>query len=135
LAATGLTAAEIAQQLNQQGFRPPKHCTRFERPTVLELMQRLGIYQRRPKGIDKETLAAHEWWLPDLARQLAIPNTTLYAWVKRGWVKARQQQTSPYRLIVWADKAELGRLYQFRQSSLSDRMRQQWLEKELLQPH
>ncbi|OUL23013.1 hypothetical protein BV378_24310 [Nostoc sp. RF31YmG] len=132
LVATGLTAAQIAYQLNQEGFRPPKYCTQFERPSVLELMQRLGIYQRRPKGIDKGPLAADEWWLPDLARHLKIPNTTLYAWVKRGWVKARQQQTSPYRLIVWADEAELGRLNQFRQSSLSDRLRQQWLEKQLL---
>jgi len=37
-------------------------------------MRRLGVYQRRPKGIHKETLAEHEWWLPDLARLLEIPD-------------------------------------------------------------
>lgn len=131
LASDGLRAVDIANQLNQEGFKPPKVSAEFGRSIVLNLMQRLGIHQRRPKGIEQEVLAEYEWWLPDLAHVLEMPQGTLYGWVKRGWVRARQQQTSPYRLIAWADPTEIERLKHLQQTSLSQRMRQQWLDREL----
>lgn len=123
----GKSATEIARHLNEQGFRPPKRRLQFSRAGVQELMRHLGLYQRCSPGVDQEVLPQHEWWLPELARYLEMPDTTLYHWLRRGWVNARQQQTSPYRLIVWADEAELERLKQLRQQPMRERLRQSWL--------
>lgn len=120
LVADGCTATDIAAQLNQEDFHPPKSGSSFKPSGVLDLMHRLGIYQRRPKGVNTETLAEHEWWIPDLARTLEVPNSTLYNWVKRGWLRYRKQSISPYRLIIWADKAEIQKLKQRNQIPLAD---------------
>ena len=132
LVAEGLKATQIAHQLNQDGFHSPKNGRPFKPAGVLSLMRRLGCYQRHPRGINKESLGDNEWWLPDLARYLNMPTKTLYKWVKKGWVDARKQSAPPYRLIVIADENEVERLCQFRQSSYNDRMRLQWLNKELV---
>jgi hypothetical protein len=130
LAAEGQKAAAIATQLNQEEFHLPKSNTPFKAVTVLELMRRLGLYQRRPKGVNTEVLAEHEWWLPDLARTLEMPSSTLYTWVKQNQLRFRKQSTSPYRLIIWADEADIQRLKQRKQVPYHDRMRQQWLDHE-----
>ncbi|WP_346293173.1 recombinase family protein [Sphaerothrix gracilis] len=130
LAAEGHQAAAIATQLNQEAFHSPKSNTPFKSVTVLELMRRLGLYQRRPKGVNTEVLAEHEWWLPDLAQTLEMPSSTLYTWVKQNQLRYRKQATSPYRLIIWADEADIQRLRQRQQVPYHDRMRQQWLTHE-----
>lgn len=127
---TGLDTTAIAHQLNHEGFLTPRYQNPFSRQGVLELMRRLGLYQRRPKGHDKEALAMHEWWLPDLARQLDMSDSTVHGWLNRGWIRARRQNTPPYRWIAWADEGELERLKQLRHQPLSDRLRQKWLGQE-----
>lgn len=126
LASEGYKATDIAAQLNQESFHPPKYVTQFKPASVLNLMRRLGLYQRRPKGVNTEILAEHEWWLPDLARTLDMPSSTLYTWVQRNELQYRKQSTSPYRLIIWADDADIQRLKQRQQVPYHDRMRQQW---------
>lgn len=127
----GYNATEIASQLNQEAFHPPRNNHPFKPDGVRCLMRRLGLYQRRPKGVNTEVLAEHEWWLPDLARTLDVPTSTLYNWVKRGDLRYRKQSTSPYRLIIWADVTEIERLKQRHQNPYSERMRQQWLTQEI----
>jgi DNA invertase Pin-like site-specific DNA recombinase len=135
LVAQGFDAASIAIELNQAGFRPPRLQSGFSHQGVLELMRRLGLHQRRPKGYNKEPLGAGEWWIPDLARQVGMPDSTLYQWLKQGWIEGRQQENPPYRWIVRADDAEIERLKYCRQLSFGDRMRQQWRgEKSSLAP-
>jgi len=107
LAQTGHPAGQIAERLEQEGYRPPKCAERFSRPAVLELMQRLGVHQPRTRR--RATLAVHEWWVSDLARILGIPKTTLHTWRKRGWLQARWHAPTQ-RWIVRADATELGRL-------------------------
>jgi hypothetical protein len=109
LAQAGHRAGQIAVHLEQEGYRPPKRAARFSRAAVLELMQRLGVHQPRVRR--RAALAAHEWWVSDLARTVAIPKTTLHAWRKRGWLQARWHAQTQ-RWIVWADGAELERLKQ-----------------------
>ena len=46
LAEAGLTFAQIAGQLNTEGFRPPKRCPAFTANAVSDLMRAAGI--RRP---------------------------------------------------------------------------------------
>jgi DNA invertase Pin-like site-specific DNA recombinase len=109
LAQAGHRAGQIAEQLEQEGYHPPKRAERFSRAAVLELMQRLGVHQPRTRR--RAALAAHEWWLSDLAHTAGIPKTTLHAWRKRGWLQARWHAQTQ-RWMVWADGAELERLKQ-----------------------
>ena len=57
-------------------------------------------------------LAADEWWFTDLARRLNLPQPTLYSWLRRGWVHARQLPVAGGRWILWADAEEVDRLRQ-----------------------
>jgi hypothetical protein len=85
----GQTTSQIAVQLNCEGWRP-----RAKQAGAL--------------------LGPHEWWFPDLARQLDMPHPTLYSWLRRGWVHARQLPGAQGRWILWADQEELDRLQRLR---------------------
>lgn len=125
MAAAKLTSDEMIEQLHQEGFHPPKRCKTFNREILRSLMRRLGLGTRHsPKP--KQNLAEHEWWLPDLAITLEMPEVTLYNWVRRGWVKARQLPELPKRWVVWADEAELERLRAHRQRPAGEVLRLRW---------
>ena len=59
-----------------------------------------------------------------------LSGALLYTWVKQNQLRYRKQSTSPYRLIIWADEADIQRLRQRKQVPYHDRMRQQWLAHE-----
>lgn len=65
---------------------------------------------RRPRVRPK--IKKGEWFLPDLAAELAMPVITLYSWVRRGWVEARQVTTgnATHSWAIRADAQELARL-------------------------
>jgi DNA invertase Pin-like site-specific DNA recombinase len=109
LAQAGHRAGQIAEQLEQEGYHPPKRAERFSRAAVLELMPRLEVHQPRTRR--RAALAAHEWWLSDLAPTAGIPKATRHAWRTRGWLQARWHAQTQ-RWMVWADGAELERLKQ-----------------------
>ena len=125
LAEAKLTTDEIIDCLHQEGFRPPKRRPSFNRQIVRTLMRHLGLGTRSlPKP--RELLSEHEWWLPELASTLEMPVPTLYNWVQRGWVKARQQSEPSKHWIIWADKAELKRLRTHRQRPAGEILQQRW---------
>jgi DNA invertase Pin-like site-specific DNA recombinase len=125
MAEAKLTTDEMIEQLHQAGFHPPKRCKTFNREILRSLMRSLGLGTRhRPKP--REALAKHEWWLPELALHLRMPEVTLYNWVQRGWVKARQLPKPPKHWVVWADEAELERLSSHRQRPVGEFLRQNW---------
>ena len=109
----GHTAARIAAGLNAEGFRTPKGCGDYSKELVRKLLARCGLaHDRTAVG----PLARHEWWLPDLARQLRVPDGKLRAWAVRGWVETRR--TAVLGLwIVWADGSERNRLRRLRAHS------------------
>ena len=109
----------------KEGFYPPKRRKTFNQEMVQSLMLRLGLRSHRGSQ-QREELAQHEWWLSDLASVLEMPTITLYNWVKRRWVKARQQPEYPKHWIIWADEAELERLKKHRQRPLGEVLRQRW---------
>jgi hypothetical protein len=125
LAQTQMNGEEITQCLIAEGFYPPKRLTTLKPAEVQTLMRRLGLGTRRA-AVSREALAAHEWWLPDLALALEMPSVTLYSWVRRGWVNARQQLKPPRHWIIWADAAELERLKTYRQYPPGQIQRQRW---------
>jgi hypothetical protein len=110
LLSEGRTAEEIAQRLNEEGYRPPKRSEAFGRQGVTSLVQQLGLNLERSRSLHRDGLGEHEWWVPSLARDLGMPDVTLYNWMLRGWVKFRRQEEAPHRSIVWADEAEVERL-------------------------
>jgi DNA invertase Pin-like site-specific DNA recombinase len=111
LTSEGLPASKIAEHLNAEGYRPPKRRESFDGPGVQSLVERLGISGSRPRRqVTPGVLGRDEWYLADLARQIPMPVVTLFDWVKRGWVRARQEAQPLRRWIAWADHTEIDRL-------------------------
>ena len=125
MVAAKLTTIEMITLLHQEGFHPPKQRKTFNPQILRTLIRRLGFGSRKePKP--KAMLDEHEWWLPELAAVLNMPAITLYNWVKRGWVHARQLTTYPKHWIIWADEAELDRLRTHRQCPTGEILQQRW---------
>ena len=77
---------------------------------MAHLVQRLQVLcPRLGKVKIAQVLAQHEWWLPDLARQLKMSHLKLRDWANQGWVHSRRTSVKRY-WIVWADKDEVCRL-------------------------
>ena len=112
----GASYAQIALQLNSEGFRPVKQAAEFDGDMVGRILRRVekqpaGSKARVPEGL----LQDDEWLVSDLAEQLQAPKNTLFAWIKRGWVRvARQLPGYRGRTICWADASELDRLRRLR---------------------
>ena len=120
-----MSGEEITQCLIAEGFHPPKRLTTLKCAEVQTLMRRLGFGTRRTTPT-RAALAEHEWWLPDLALALEMPEVTLYNWVRRGWVRARQQSQPPHHWIIWSDASEYERLKTYRQYPPGQIQRQRW---------
>jgi hypothetical protein len=78
-------------------------------------MRRLGSTAREhpsQKKPEDESLDENGWWLSELATEVGMPKVTLYGWIRRGRVRARQQREHPRRWIVRADEEEVERLRQ-----------------------
>jgi DNA invertase Pin-like site-specific DNA recombinase len=109
----GLTAQQIADRLNAEGLRTPRHGRPYSEAVVQMLLSRWGVATAEdlvgPLGPD-------EWWLPDLIRELGIEGAKVRKWVRRGWLHA-WQAPAPRRWVVWADADELARLRRLRDHS------------------
>jgi len=118
LQSRGTCYSEIAERLNQEGFRPAKQAKEFNKTIVGRLVKKLRC--DRPAGQKTATqgqLEENEWYVNDLAENLDIPRTTLLSWAKRGWIHvSRQLPGYRGRIICWADAGELDRLRQLRKT-------------------
>jgi len=109
----GLTCAAIAEQLNTERWRPAKRRATFNGPMVASLLARQGLSasptpRRQAPWHDRQP---DEWSLPELARELDMPAVTLFTWLRKGRLQARQVTRGGHRQwLVWADDAELERL-------------------------
>ena len=117
LAAQGFCARTVAEHLNEEGYRTPRRREKFGARLIGDLTRRLlGPATRGnslPKGQDGSA-EEDEWWLSELATEVGMPKVTLYGWIQRGWVRARQSPERPRRWVVWADEGEVERLRQLR---------------------
>ncbi len=115
---TGKTLAQVAEQLNQEGYRPPKARSHFNAAMLSRILLKKGIH--RPRAEAKPGSPHHqpdEWWLKDLAEHLHMPSRTLTYWRKSGWIHTRKVNIAGGRWIVWADASELDRLRRLRAQS------------------
>jgi hypothetical protein len=126
LANGSLKARQIAEQLNREGWRPPKRREVFGPQGVFELLERMGLHRSVKKLTDHTGLGQDEWWLTGLAHELGMPSVTLYTWLRRGWVKSRRLQSG--RWALWADAEEVARLRQLRQVPAGQHMHRRWSE-------
>jgi hypothetical protein len=109
----GHACPDIARQLNTEGWRPAKRRATFTGPMVASLLARQGLSAGpptpRPAPWPKRT--PEEWALPELARALAMPATTLFSWLRKGWIQGHQVERAGQRQwLIWADAGELERL-------------------------
>ncbi|WP_406694207.1 recombinase family protein [Singulisphaera sp. Ch08] len=85
LCAEGLSAGEIAERLNEEGFRPPKRVARFSRGMVQGLLTRLEPAPRkhhvRPPDLDQD-----EYRPSGLAHRLEIALDSVRRWLRAGWL-------------------------------------------------
>ncbi len=104
----GLHLTQIAAQLNDEGFVPPRRRGAFTESGIATLVRELGLVGELFRD---ELLDQDEWWIPDLARKLGVIAPKVHYWVKQGWVHARRTPSGKH-WIVWADQDELRRLRQ-----------------------
>jgi hypothetical protein len=106
---SGRTAAQIAGQLNAEGFHPPKRNGQFTSPVIYQLLKRRSLIGN--ERAHDELLGRDEWWLTDLARELEMSHLKLRDWANRGWLHSRKTPVQG-RWILWADNDEVDRLRQ-----------------------
>ena len=120
-----LTAAEIAAQLNAEGFRPPKRVERFTPAIVLRLLSHLRLTRRQPLG-RTDDLGPDEYRPSTLARTLDISRDTVQRWRKSGWLTVHRDAQG--HSVIWADADELHRLRNLHRLPRTWENRARWAE-------
>jgi DNA invertase Pin-like site-specific DNA recombinase len=106
----GNSVPAIAEQLNAEGFVPPRRRGVFSVTTLASLMPRLGLEGELYRD---DLLGPDEWWIRDLAAQLDAPVHKVHYWATQGWIHSRKTASGKH-WIVWADDEELKRLKQLK---------------------
>jgi hypothetical protein len=106
----GWTFAAIAEQPNEEGFRPTKGAGRFHKDIVSLFVRRRTPGYQSPPTSDRSALGPDEWFVVDLARVVGISKNTLHAWRQRRWVSFRRPPGLRTPCVCWADPQELDRL-------------------------
>jgi len=109
----GHSADAIARTLNEEGWRPAKRRKTFNRVMVRNLLTRQGLYtgSQRQQYATKVKRGTDEWALKELARELKMPEVTLYTWIRKGKLTARQEKQGGHCIwLIQANAAELERL-------------------------
>lgn len=118
-----LSASDMADRLNAEGFRPPKRTDHFTRSMVQRLTLHLGLLRRRPHG-SKDGLGKDEYRPAGLAKKLGVKRDTVRRWMRVGWLNLRKDDDG--HALIWADADELKRLRELR------RLPRTWANKERL---
>lgn len=123
LRGAGRTGEQIAETLNQEGYRTPRGGP-FTGHRVRRLFMQLGLTSV-PAGVrgPDDLPVKGEWWLPDLAAELGVRPIVVHRWRWSGWLHSRQLPGVNGRWIVWADRSELRRLRRLRAHELKNRGR------------
>jgi len=92
------TAQSIADQLNSEGWRPPKK-TVFDAPIIRRLLQRHGFGTRRPIwSTHVPRFSEDEMTIQELAEHLGAHRQTVYGWLRRGTLKGRLTRVGTQRI-------------------------------------
>ena len=99
----GLDGGEIAETLNRAGWRPAKRCDAFSGSMFRNLLRTAHpespVSRLRHLAVEREP---DEWTIPELARRLALPQSTINSWMRRGRLQDRSisGRSRPNRLAL-----------------------------------
>ena len=111
LHAQGHEGAAIARILNDEGWHPAKRCEIFNGSMVGALMVRMGLRTRKKTPAAMVERQSDEWTLSELSHMLDMPEQTLFSWLRRGDLQARQVMSQSHRLwLIHATTEDLARL-------------------------
>jgi DNA invertase Pin-like site-specific DNA recombinase len=110
------TLSEIAETLHVEGFHPPKRSPRFTKAILSCFLRNRRVRTGPlPRSVTHEYhLRANEWWLAELAAELAMPIATLHRWQRVAWITSRKVAAAGGRWAIYADADELLRLRRLR---------------------
>ena len=111
LSTENMRLADIAEKLNQEGFRPAKRREKFNANMVSSLLVKAGVKSARARKSEQVVRQANEWTFRELSQKLNIPEPTLYAWMRKGQLKVRRDKEVYNGIwLIYADSEELKRL-------------------------
>ena len=86
----GLDCAQIAEILNDEGWRPAKRRDTFNAPMVHHLLIKSGAERSSIAGVRRSIeRRPNEWTIRELAEEIGMPQPTLYAWIQKGRLSCR----------------------------------------------
>jgi DNA invertase Pin-like site-specific DNA recombinase len=112
LHAGGHSAVQIADILNEEGWRPPKRRGTYNGAMVRHRLAAAGILEHKPRTpITITARKPDEWTIRELAEHLGMPQPTLYHWVQTGRLRYRplEMRGKVIKLVV-ADAATIADL-------------------------
>ena len=106
----------IAGILNEEGWRPAKRRNTFNNYMVQSLLSRRGLRGSNKKRVsDNIEKKKDEWTLYEFSHKLGMPQATVYAWIRKGKLEARQTWIGRNSFwLIKADKAEISRVQALR---------------------
>ncbi len=123
LKAAGHKVPDMVRELTADGFRTANG-RKFTATGVRTLLARHGLSKTRCNS-NNNSLAADEWYIPDLARELQVGYQTIYGWIKKGFIEARRSEDRQQRWIIKADASQRAQLTGFKQHQLQRRQHHQ----------
>jgi DNA invertase Pin-like site-specific DNA recombinase len=108
----GRNCVEIAEILNQEGWRPPKRRDTFNGSMVRRVLIGAGRIEAK-RGAPR--LVPHrrpnEWTVNELAAEIGAPPGTIYYWVQKGRLSSRSVEVlGTFNKLVIADAATIAKL-------------------------
>jgi DNA invertase Pin-like site-specific DNA recombinase len=106
---TGKTYPEIANILNQEGWKTPTLNEKFNLSMINKLLILAGVARHKPIQVEREQ---HELTFRELSEKTGIAGTTLFQWMQKGIIKARHidSLSSNGIWLITADEEEIKRL-------------------------
>lgn len=110
---------EVANQLNAEGWVPPRQHGGFTTANVRAMASKHGLTKAlRPKT----ALKKHERPLTEIAAEISMPTVTLMTWARRGWITARKLHEEGRSFwIVSAGPKELAKIRAMRTATTARR--------------
>jgi hypothetical protein len=115
----GLDFAKIADILNNEGWRPAKRRDTFNASMVRHLLINSGAETvKHRKRSEKYERRPNEWRISELAEEIGMPQSTLYAWIQKGLLSCRNAGESKYARFIFADPETILALKEVRATPL-----------------
>lgn len=112
LRTAGKEYTEIADALNQEGFKPPKRQKIFNKGMIHTLLSCAGINSNKKTRSQQVKRRQNEWTFRELSKMTNVPEPTLYRWMQKEILTVRRVTETSHNGIwlITADDKEIKRL-------------------------